>query len=188
VTETVIKANWKQISKGNAVKAGQVRAHLKAGMDYYQHRPDQDGARADRTAFTEVKEVATREDTHQVIYEATGRYAYRMVMSPNPEQKMNEAQLKEWTRVVMTEAESMHRIGDYAAVAHTKQTDKPHVHVIAVSETKLNAEDFKALREVGDREQQRILERDSFSQQQTRVNEVSPQEARVEVRQNEPTR
>ena len=160
MTETVIKANWKQIPKGNAVKAGQVRAHLKAGMDYYQHRPDQDGARADRTAFTEVKDIATRDDTHQVIDEAEGRYAYRMVMSPDPNQKMNETQLKEWTRTVMQEAESMHRIGDYAAVAHTKQTDKPHVHVIAVSETKLNAEDFKVLREVGDREQQRILERD----------------------------
>jgi len=47
-------------------------------------------------------------------------------------------------------------------VAHTRQTDKPHVHVVAVSESKFNAKDFEQLRAVGDREQARILERDGL--------------------------
>ncbi|MEY4529765.1 MAG: hypothetical protein RLZZ156_486 [Deinococcota bacterium] len=162
---TVVKANWKQIPKGNAAKAGQVRAHMKKGMDYYQHRPDEEGTRADRVAFTGDKDKVTREEVGQVIDEAGGRYAYRMVMSPNPEQKMNEVQLREWTREVMREAGAMHRMGEYTAVAHTKQTDQPHVHVVAISETKMKPEDFKALREVGDREQQRIFERDGVGQQ-----------------------
>lgn len=180
MTETVLKANWKQIPKGNAVKAGQVKAHLKAGMDYYQHRPDQDGARADRVAFTEGKEVVTREEAHQVIDESSRRYAYRMVLSPDPSQKLNETQLKEWTRAVMKEAESMHRMGEYVAVAHPKQTEKPHVHVIAVSEAKFNPEEFKALRELGDREQQRILERD----QNTGIKEATRASERSSVVEN----
>lgn len=92
---TVIKGNWKQIPKTNAPKAAQVKAHLKAGMDYYQYRPDADGAGADRVAFTETRDAVSREDVHQAIDEAQARYAYRLVMSPNPEQKMNEAQLRE---------------------------------------------------------------------------------------------
>ena len=165
---TVIKGNWKQIPKTNAPKAAQVKGHMKAGMDYYQHRPDQDGARADRVAFTETRDVVQREEVHQAIDEAQSRYAYRMVMSPNPEQKMNEGQLREWTRAVMRNAGSMHRVEGYTAVAHTQQTDKPHVHVVAVSETKFNAKDFEQLRGVGDREQARILERDGANLDLTR--------------------
>ena len=93
MSATVIKGNWKQIPKTNAPKAAQVKAHLKAGMDYYQHRPDQDGARADRVAFTETRGAVSREDVHQAIDEAQARYAYRMVMSPDPAHKMTEVQL-----------------------------------------------------------------------------------------------
>lgn len=173
MSATVIKGNWKQIPKTNAPKAAQVKAHLKAGMDYYQHRPDQDGARADRVAFTETRDVVQREEVHEAIDNAQARYAYRMVMSPNPEQKMTEPQLREWTRAVMSEAGAMHRVEGYTAVAHTRQTDQPHVHVVAVSEARFNKQDFAQLRGVGDREQARILERDGQIEKRTRTLEKS---------------
>jgi hypothetical protein len=157
---TVVKGNWKQIPKTNPAKAAAVKAHLRRGMDYYQNRPDQDGVRADRVPFTQNNDSATRDQTHQVIDQSQERYAYRMVISPDPEQKMNAEQLREWTRAVMREAQTMHKIDDYAAVAHTKQTNQPHVHVVAVADGKFTPEEFKRLRDIGDREQARILERD----------------------------
>jgi hypothetical protein len=160
MSQSIIRGNWKQIPKSNAVKASEVKAHMKAGMDYYQHRPDADGARADRVAFTESRDAIRREDVHRVIDDAQARYAYRMVLSPDPEHKLNEAQLREWTRAVMREAQTMHRIEGYTAVAHTRQTDKPHVHVVAISEAKFNPAQFEQLRAVGDREQARIVTRD----------------------------
>lgn len=63
----------------------------------------------------------------------------------------------------------MHRNDGYTAVAHTRQTDKPHVHVVAVSETKFNAKDFEQLRAVGDREQARILERDGLGMAREKI-------------------
>jgi hydroxypyruvate isomerase len=178
MSSTVIKGNWKQIPKSNAAKATQVKAHMKTGMDYYANRPDQDGARGDRVAFTETRDAVSREEVHQEIDQAQARYAYRMVMSPNPEEKMTEAQLREWTRTVMREAQTMHRIETYTAVAHTRQTDQPHVHVLAISPEKFNAKEFEALRAVGDREQARILERDG--QTPTRGREVERQEPKAQ--------
>jgi hypothetical protein len=167
VTGTVIttKKGWQQIPKTNPGKAAQVRTHLKDGVDYYARRPDQDGARANRAVFTRDSNDAGRDGAHRIIDEAPGRFAYRFVMSPDPNQKLDERQLREWTRAVLDKAEEYHRIGNYVAVAHPKQTDQPHVHVVLVSDAKFNVEEFRQLREVGDREQARILERDGRGQQ-----------------------
>lgn len=147
-TRTVVKANFKRSGGSSA------RSSLKKSADYYAHRPDADGLRAQRLAFGVDHDELGRDSVQAMIDDAQGEYAYRMVLSPGRD--FDEEGLIDWTRGVMRELEREHN-AEWAAYAHGSQTEHPHVHVIAFLDERLDRDDFKHLREHGDLEASMVV-------------------------------
>lgn len=161
----MVKANY--VKLGGPEGAAEARGRVKASARYYGHRPDEDGRREWRDAFSGDRDRMSKEEAYEQVLGAEGEYAYRIVLSPGRE--MSEGDLMEWTRDVMdlgaergwfeedrgagewaSEEDSEGEAERWVAWAHTDHTDNPHVHVLAFTDRRLDREDFAGMREEGD--------------------------------------
>ncbi len=160
----MVKANY--VKLGGPEGAG-ARGRVRASARYYGHRPNEEGRREWRDAFSGDRDRMTKEEAYERVSGAEGEYAYRIVLSPGRE--MDEGDLMEWTRGVMAmgaergwfeedrgpeewapEGDSEGEAERWVAWAHTDHTDNPHVHVLAFTDRRLDREDFAGMREEGD--------------------------------------
>ncbi|MXV21225.1 relaxase/mobilization nuclease domain-containing protein [Deinococcus xianganensis] len=157
-TRTVVKTKFSFVkTKGGKVSSSGVQK-AKDAAEYYGHRPDKDGVRQYREGFNAEREDLSKHEVAKFIEEEAKKpesvYAYRMIMSPGVE--MNEQQVKDWARSTL----ERHGISQYVAFAHAgdhAHTDHAHVHVMFMRQEKLERDDFKALRVVGDDESDKQL-------------------------------
>ncbi|WP_291432039.1 relaxase/mobilization nuclease [Deinococcus sp.] len=157
-TRTVVKTTFSFVrTKGGKVRSSGVQK-AKDAAQYYGHRPDKDGVRQYREGFNAEREDLSKHEVAKFIEEEARKpesvYAYRMIMSPGA--PMNEQQVKDWARSTL----ERHGVSQYVAFAHAGEhahTDHAHVHVMFMRQEKLERDDFKALRVVGDDESDKQL-------------------------------
>jgi hypothetical protein len=75
------------------------RGKVGASARYYGHRPNAEGQKEWRPAFSETHGGLSKEEVKGLVGHAEGSHAYRMVLSPGKE--MDEGELRTWTRDVM---------------------------------------------------------------------------------------
>ncbi|MDP9480642.1 MAG: hypothetical protein M3R38_34100 [Actinomycetota bacterium] len=97
MTRTVVKANYVRL--GGPAGGAAARGKIRASAGYYGHRPDEDGRREWRDAFTEGRDRLDKGESYEQVREAEGEYAYRIVLSPG--RQMDDGELMSWTREVM---------------------------------------------------------------------------------------
>jgi hypothetical protein len=161
MSRTVIKATVRQVPKAQPSTA---KTALHKNLDYSRSRENRHGQTQDRVAYTRDESSIGHEQGESMINEPNGRYAYTMVISPDPNNRMTDQQLTEYARSVMGEIERTHGNTNWIAVNHTDQESKslehPHSHLAFHADAKLTRHELERLREFGDQEQTRILERD----------------------------
>lgn len=185
---TIAKASYTPTNKDGKGRA-------KAGLRYYANRPDQERlterdrdknqekreeqdrhTRPSREAFTDSpQDSLDLRKADRFIDDSPGKYAYRIVLSPDPQwgQHMQKEDLKSWAREVMQELQDK-RQQDIPYLGYVHEDPKhPHVHVVALTETTLRKDDLSTLRQTGDREAERMLglERQAAEPYQQRIQE-----------------
>ncbi|HKH76473.1 MAG TPA: relaxase/mobilization nuclease domain-containing protein [Rubrobacteraceae bacterium] len=148
---TVVKANYVRAGGGASAIAS---ATMRASAQYYGHRPDADGAHQYRLGFDAERDEIGKEEAYRHAEQGKGDYAYRIVLSPGEE--LDREELREWTRDVMQGVEEAG--GSWIGFVHEDHTDNAHAHVIAFTRERLEHEDFRQMREEGDRSAEVRLE------------------------------
>jgi hypothetical protein len=188
MTRTVVKANYVRAGGGAS-------ATMRASAHYYGHRPDADGMRQYRLGFDAERDEIGKDEAYRHAEQGKGDHAYRIVLSPGEE--LDREELREWTRDVLQGIEEAG--GSWIGFVHEDHTDNTHAHVIAFTRERLEHEDFRQMREEGDRsaelrlEVRAQMERDPVQEEETarREQEREPvvqgrdqreQEARVSER------
>ncbi len=165
----IVKANYTK-SLGSA----------KANIRYIQHRTGKDGAKIVRSLFGSDG-IMNRGEAYRMIDEAeNGSVFFRLKISPDAktEDTKRDLFLQEVTQKTLDTLEQ--RIGtsvSYVASIHDDHTDLRHVHVLAIVKGRLNAADFKAMRETATSvslEQRKS--RDQFAEQQKEKGEEKQSE------------
>ncbi len=143
-TDTVVKARYSQGRGALRLAKGHVRYAVhrtnEHGQRQYREIWDRDGRLDKLTAYERLDRV--RQDD----------YVYRLTLSPHPERQDGGTQLDlpAWTRAIMAHLErDTGRPLDWFAVVHA-HTDHRHVHVVAISDCRLDVGHFRAMREAGD--------------------------------------
>ncbi len=163
---TVVKANYVRAGGGAS-------ATMRASAHYYGHRPDADGARRYRLSFDAERDEIGKDEAYRRAEQGQGDYAYRMVLSPGEE--LDREELREWTRDVMQPVEEAG--GSWIGFVHEDHTDNAHAHVVAFTRERLEHEDFRQMREEGDRsaevrvEARAQMERDPVQEEETACRE-----------------
>lgn len=162
-TRTVVKGKYRQINVSKTTKGGKsfttrnqgaVQA-MKDHLDYAAHRPNEEGKREFRTAFTAERTYdsaggnaqGAKHELHKMIDTAQEKYAYQFILSAGRD--MNEVHTTAWGRAMLESA----GFNKYIAVAHageTGHTKHPHLHAIVFTDEKLTREDFTRMRLIGD--------------------------------------
>lgn len=143
------------VAKGNYKSGFSQKSRMAASLDYLLGRPDRDGERQEREGFSSDETGLEREDLQAFLEETEGKYAYRLVLSPG--QDFDKEELEIWAQRTMKTLEVSHE-AEWVGVAHDKQNEHPHVHVIAYVDERLDREDFYDLRVSGDLEAERVFE------------------------------
>jgi hypothetical protein len=139
VAGAVVKASY---GRGKPA-VGAAKAHVA----YLVHRPDAWGNRQYRDL------LGSLDVDKQAAYEAVdragadGSYVYRVVLSPDPrEQDADKTlDLRTWGEAVMAKAEAEHPGLRWFAVEH-QDPDHRHVHVVALTNERLDVDDFRQMR------------------------------------------
>ena len=166
MTRTVVKANYVRAGGGASAIAS---ATMRASAQYYGHRPDSDGARQYRLGFDAERDEIGKDEAYRRAEQGKGDYAYRIMLSPGEE--LDREELREWTRDVMQAVEEAG--GSWIGFVHEDHTDNAHAHVIAFTPERLEHEDFREMREEGDRsaevrlEARAQMERDPVQEEET---------------------
>lgn len=159
---SVIKANYTRDAKA-----------AKGSTRYYAQRADAHGDRQHREAFTKTEDSLSRDEVERQLAENEGGYYYRMALSPGTAAE-TDGDLKRWTRDTMAELEAQQgqRL-TWAAYEHAgdaSHSNHAHVHVVVVTNHKLETRDLEAIRtaatEAWERQQAfgRELERDPMQE------------------------
>lgn len=155
----VVKAAYRMGRRGGL-------ASVRGSLDYAAQRPGRDGQQADRAPFGRAGALERAEASDLLASREQGGCYYRLVLNPG-EGENPQANLQAWPQDVMHELER--RQGQeipWVAVVHDDHSAHAHVHVMAVTDQRLNTRDLQALREEADRawahQQQltQVLERD----------------------------
>lgn len=141
----VIKAAYRMGRRGGL-------ASLRGSLQYATQRPDREGQQADRGPFGRSGALE-RDEASAVLASRDdgGGCYYRLVLNPGEGASPRE-DLQTWTRDVMHELER--RQGQevpWVAVIHDDHSAHAHVHVMAVTDQRLNTLDLQALRDEADR-------------------------------------
>lgn len=138
-TRTVVKANYGR-TRGGAAKAF-------ASANYMMFRPGHDGE-VQRVGHDGVREYQPHEVHTWLGQEAKEHgFFYRVVLSPG--NNFGEEAMMHWANRVMRESGHDH----YMVFVHAGDkghTERPHVHVLLMTNTRLEREDFRAMRQTGD--------------------------------------
>jgi hypothetical protein len=142
----VVKANYVKRGIGEKQRA-------KATIRYISHRRDNDGQKVTRPLFGFDGPV-TKEQVYRMIDAApdTGKYFYRIVVSPAPkrEDRYRDLNLEDLTIDTMLALEK--RLGtpvQFVAAIHDDHSPHRHVHTFAVvTGNRLTRADFQSLRDV----------------------------------------
>ena len=155
---TMVKAKFSMVRTKAGKPAGQNVQRVKDSARYYAHRPDRNGERVYRPGFTSQQGECSKSEVARFIEEQAKDplrgHAYRLVLSPGVE--MSEEQIKDWTRATL----ERHGVTGYMAFAHAGEhahTEHAHVHVLTFRQERLNPDDFRALRSIGDEEEDKQL-------------------------------
>jgi len=133
----VVKASYFRGGGGSANK-------LRGSVRYAATRPGEEGQ--ERTAFSRDDDALDRAEAFGTLEEAEGSYYYRVVLNSGEGQEV-EADLKAWTRDTMGSLAERHGAVAWVGFEHRDHSEHAHVHVIAVTERKLDREDLERLRE-----------------------------------------
>ena len=153
------------IVKANYVKRGmREKANAKANIRYIQNRRGKEGEKISRTLFG-IDGLVGRWEAYRMIDEAEkGSIFFRFVISPDPvlEDTERDLFLRDVTEKTMQALEErIHLPVSWIAAEHDDHAPHRHVHVLAIVNSKLYAQDFHALRERASGEclqQRRVLD------------------------------
>ena len=164
----IVKANYVKRGMGEKTKA-------KATIRYIEHRPGKEGAKITRTLFGRDG-VIGRHEAYRMIDEAEkGSIFFRFVLSPDPKQEDTKRDLflRDVTEKTMLSLEErVHKSISWVAAVHADHAPHRHVHIVAIVQGRLQAQDFQALRQTATEaclEQRK--ERDLTQEQQARERE-----------------
>ncbi|GEM49914.1 hypothetical protein DC3_55490 [Deinococcus cellulosilyticus NBRC 106333 = KACC 11606] len=145
-----MKARFSRVRGEKGKWSGGVKRTF-AAANYMMFRPmEGESEEKFRTAFNGAHSEMVPQDVHNYLGKGMNeqQFAYRVILSPGA--NMGEETIKDWAKKVMAEA----GYDRYVAVAHAGEkghTSNPHVHVIILTNNKLEREDFYKLRMIGDR-------------------------------------
>jgi hypothetical protein len=141
----------------------EVQRLAKAHVRYSVHRPDEHGLRQYRELWDRDGRISKQAAYARLDDIGHGDFIYRLTLSPHPERQDagHQLDLRAWTRDMLArlEREAGQRL-EWFAVTH-EHRDHRHVHAVVVSRGRLDAGQFRAMREAGDasaRAQQRQLQ------------------------------
>jgi len=162
VAGAVVKARYGRGRTAIAAAKGHVR--------YMAHRPDAWGHIPYRELWTaddrRLSKTMAYEDLDRAA--ADGAYVYRFVLSPDPraQDADQELDLRRWGEAAMQQAQETHPGLRWFAVEH-QDPDHRHVHAVALSQKRLDVDDFRSMRAAADdnaREQLRQRDRRSSAE------------------------
>lgn len=134
----IVKANYTK-------KAGAAKASIR----YIEHRAGKEGERITRTLFGSDGKIS-RYQAYELIDKAVnGSTFFRFVISPDPatEDTKQDLHLREITKSTMDTLQT--RLGkqvSWVATIHADHAPNRHVHIVAVVDERLQAQDFQILR------------------------------------------
>jgi hypothetical protein len=144
-TDTVVKARY---SRGLHAAIRLAKDHVR----YAVHRPDEHGRRQYRELWDRDGQISKQVAYTRLDDVKHPDYIYRLTLSPHPERQDpgRRLDLRAWTRGMMQQLEQ--RAGQQLAwfAAVHEHPDHRHIHVVAVTERRLEVRDLQALREAGD--------------------------------------
>jgi hypothetical protein len=134
----IVKANYTK-------KAGAAKASIR----YIEHRPGKEGERITRALFSSDGLVGRYAAYAMIDNAAEGSIFFRFVMSPDPnkEDTKKDLSLRDITKSTMDTLEE--RLGkpvSWVAAVHADHAPHRHVHILAVVDGRLQAQDFQVLR------------------------------------------
>jgi hypothetical protein len=152
------------IVKARYGRGGGAIGAAKAHVRYMAHRPDPWGNVPYRELWS-ADERLDKRGAYDALDRAVagGSYVYRLVLSPDPREQdaSQELDLRAWSEAAMDAAAAAHPGLYWFAVEH-QDPDHRHVHVVALSQQRLDVDDFRSMRMAADdnaREQLRQRER-----------------------------
>lgn len=134
------------IVKANYTKK---RASAKASIRYIENRPGKDAERITRALFSSDGLIGRYQAYEMIDRASEGSSFFRFVMSPDPnkEDTEHDLALRDITKRTMETLEE--RIGkhvSWVAAIHADHAPHRHVHILAVVDGRLQAQDFQELR------------------------------------------
>ena len=139
----IVKASFRTSAKGGASYSGNT-------ISYVTSRENAQGEEQERPAFSSDYDYISASEAVKEVAEMDGKYHYHIILNPGDEQ--TDIDLKEWTKETMSDLQDRHLekvdAGKFkwVAVEHNDHSDHDHVHVILVTDTKLNKDDLNAMR------------------------------------------
>ena len=138
----VVRARYTPVARGGLARA-------RASARYVSIRPGE-GRTTERTAFSPTEDGLSRTEVDRRLVEWAREhprgYVYRLVLAPGEGRGHSEEALREWTRSVMATLQERHPEVQWVAWAHTDHSAHDHVHVLAITDHRLDREDLAELR------------------------------------------
>ena len=140
----VVKANYARTTKAGTRK-------VKQSAGYYLRRENELGEAQEREAFSAEEDHLTRAEVYKRVELAAeeGEYYYRLIFAPDTDQHAEDVDMRAYAREMMNDLEvkSQQRVA-WLAVEHVgddAHSGHGHVHIIAVTERRLNREDLQEM-------------------------------------------
>ncbi len=139
------------------IKASYTRSGggAKASIRYIQNRPGKDGAKTQRSLFSDEGKL-DRKDAYAMIDQAAkGSYFFRLVISPDPHHEDSDTQLtlRELAEQALRSLEGrFQQPVQWVATIHADHTENRHIHAIAVVPKRLQVLDFQRMRDAATQE------------------------------------
>lgn len=139
----IVKAFYRASAKGGATYSGNM-------ISYITSRENTQGEAQERPAFSSEYDYISASEAIKEVAEMEGKYHYHVILNPGDEQ--TDVDLAEWTKETMSNLQDRHdeKVAGgnfkWIAVEHSDHSDHDHVHVIIVTDTKLDKDDLSAMR------------------------------------------
>jgi hypothetical protein len=150
----VVKASY---SRGAVAALRLAKGHVR----YAVHRCNEHGQRQYREIWDSEGGLGKQAAYARLDRVQPDDYVYRLMLSPNPEHQDAGGQLdlRRWTQQMMAQLDQeLGRGVEWFAVSHDNP-DHRHVHVVAVTQRRLDVGQFRSMRAAGDRDAAQQRER-----------------------------
>ena len=140
----IVKAKFLPIRRSGGIYANN-------SMRYALERDAERGSDQERTAFDSERGAISADEALAEIEEAKGKYYYHLILNAGDEK--TDVDLQDWTKDTMANLENS--LGEqgkdenlkWMAVEHDDHATHDHVHVVLITDHKLDRDDLKDLRE-----------------------------------------